>query len=168
MTTNETGRTDPAPRPVAVDPDGEGAPDDDVFEGDQIEADESEPFAEDDTEVDAVVDGEPSEPEPASAESSAAEPPAEEPPVAEPLLANASGYRDRWNVIQTGFVDEPSQAVQSAGELLAEVMDDLTHTLATELEMFEARGGAGDEASTEDLRVAFQRYRSYFDRLLAA
>jgi hypothetical protein len=28
--------------------------------------------------------------------------------------------------------------------------------------------GKGDNVSTEDLRVALQRYRSFFDRLLAA
>ena len=90
----------------------------------------------------------------------------------EPLLAEATGYQDRWNQIQTGFVDEPRRAVQSADELLAEVMDDLARTFASELEALEARWGGGDKASdkasTEDLRVAFQRYRSFFNRLLSA
>jgi hypothetical protein len=90
----------------------------------------------------------------------------------EPLLADATGYQDRWNQIQTGFVDEPRRAVQSADELLAEVMDDLARTFASELEALEARWGGGDKASdkasTDDLRVAFQRYRSFFNRLLSA
>jgi hypothetical protein len=86
----------------------------------------------------------------------------------EPLLADATGYQDRWYEIQTGFVDEPSRAVQSAGELLTEMMDDLTRRLTSELQAVDARQGAGDEVSTEDLRVAFQRYRSFFDRLLTA
>jgi hypothetical protein len=89
------------------------------------------------------------------------------PGVDEAFLADAGGYQDRWNEIQTGFVDEPSRAVQSAGDLLTELVDDLARTLATDLETFGARGGARDEASTEDLRVVFQRYRAYFDRLLA-
>jgi hypothetical protein len=86
----------------------------------------------------------------------------------ESLLADATGYQDRWYEIQTGFVDEPSRAVQSAGELLTEVMDDLTRRLTTELEALDGRQGAGDEVSTEDLRMAFQRFRSFFDRLLTA
>jgi hypothetical protein len=85
-----------------------------------------------------------------------------------PLLADATGYQDRWYEIQTGFVDEPGRAVQSAGELLTEVMDDLTRRLTSELEAVDARQGAGDEVSTEDLRMAFQRYRLFFDRLLTA
>ena len=47
-------------------------------------------------------------------------------------------------------------------------MDDLTRRLSTELQTFDARQGAGDDVSTEDLRVTFQRYRTFFDRLLAA
>jgi hypothetical protein len=85
-----------------------------------------------------------------------------------PLLADATRYQDRWYEIQTGFVDEPSNAVQSAGELLTEMMDDLTRRLTTELGAFDAGPGAGADISTEDLRVTFQRYRGFFDRLLAA
>jgi hypothetical protein len=85
-----------------------------------------------------------------------------------PLLADATRYQDRWYEIQTGFVDEPGHAVQSAGELLTEMMDDLTRRLTTELGTFEAGRGAGPDVSTEDLRVTFQRYRVFFDRLLAA
>ena len=82
-----------------------------------------------------------------------------------PLLTDATGYQDRWYEIQTGFVDEPARAVQDAGELLTEVMDDLTRRLTAEVEAFDTRQGGG-EASTEDLRVTFQRYRTFFDRLL--
>jgi hypothetical protein len=85
-----------------------------------------------------------------------------------PLLADATRYQDRWYEIQTGFVDEPRHAVQNAGELLTEMMDDLTRKLTNELGALDARGGAGDHVSTEDLRVTFQRYRAVFDRLLAA
>src|SRR5262245_42211377 len=85
-----------------------------------------------------------------------------------PLLADATGYQDRWSEIQTGFVDAPGHAVQSAGELLTEMMDDLTRRLTTELGTVDAGRGAGADISTEDLRVTFQHYRSFFDRLLAA
>jgi hypothetical protein len=65
-------------------------------------------------------------------------------------------------------VDEPGQAVQSAGELLTELIDDLNRRLTTELEALDARREASDDVSTEDLRVTFQRYRSFFDRLMSA
>lgn len=82
------------------------------------------------------------------------------------VAADASHYQDRWYEIQTGFVDEPGQAVQSAGELLTELIDDLNRRLTTELDALDARRGASDDVSTEDLRVTFQRYRSFFDRLM--
>lgn len=87
----------------------------------------------------------------------------------EPFVeADATRYQDRWYEIQTGFVDEPGHAVQSAGELLSEVIDDLNRRLTTELESLDARQGASGDVSTEDLRVTFQRYRSFFDRLMMA
>jgi hypothetical protein len=92
----------------------------------------------------------------------------DEPEADGPLLADATRYQDRWHEIQTGFVDEPGHAVQSAGELLTEMMDDLTRSLTTELGTFDAGRGAEADLSTEDLRVTFQRYRGFFDRLLAA
>lgn len=86
----------------------------------------------------------------------------------EPLVADATRYRDRWYEIQTGFVDEPRHAVQSASELLTELIDDMNRRLTTELEALGARRGASEDVSTEDLRVTFQRYRSFFDRLMTA
>ena len=83
------------------------------------------------------------------------------------VAADTSRYRDRWSEIQTGFVDEPGHAVQSAGELLTELIDDLNRRLTTELDALDARRGASDDVSTEDLRVTFQRYRTFFDRLMA-
>jgi hypothetical protein len=82
------------------------------------------------------------------------------------VAAEATHYQDRWYEIQTGFVDEPGHAVQSAGELLTELIDDLNRRLTTELESLDARRSGSDDVSTEDLRVTFQRYRSFFDRLM--
>jgi hypothetical protein len=43
-----------------------------------------------------------------------------------PLLGEeAEGYRTRWREIQSTFVDEPREAVQSADALVAEVMQAL-------------------------------------------
>src|SRR5580704_857730 len=49
-------------------------------------------------------------------------------------------FRSQWSKLQTGFVDERSA--------------------------LEKQWDRADNVSTEDLRVALQRYRSFFDRLL--
>ncbi len=86
-----------------------------------------------------------------------------------PLLPNdqTENYRSRWMQIQTGFVDEPRQAVEQADSLVAEVMKRLAETFADEREKLEGQWGRGADVSTEDLRVALRRYRSFFDRLLS-
>jgi hypothetical protein len=85
------------------------------------------------------------------------------------LFANddAAGYRTRWSAIQTGFVDEPRKAVEEADTLVAEVMKRLTDVFADERRRLEAQWERADQISTEDLRVAMRRYRSFFERLLA-
>jgi hypothetical protein len=74
----------------------------------------------------------------------------------------------RWTELQSRFVDEPQDAVQGADALVAELMQRLASMFASEREKLEAQWSSGDEVSTEDLRVALQRYRSFFQRLLAA
>ena len=76
--------------------------------------------------------------------------------------------RERWTDVQTGFVDEPRHAVEEADELVAAVMPRLAEGIANERANLEKQWGRGDNVSTEDLRVAMQRYRSFFDRLLNA
>jgi len=85
------------------------------------------------------------------------------------LLATdeAQNLRSRWDAIQTGFVDEPRRAVEQADSLVAEVMQRLAQIFADERSTLEGQWSRGDNVSTEDLRVALQRYRSFFDRLLS-
>jgi hypothetical protein len=73
----------------------------------------------------------------------------------------------RWNDIQTGFVDEPRGAVQRADTLVASTMQSLAEAFSRERSKLEQQWDRGDSVSTEDLRVAFQRYRSFFRRLLS-
>jgi len=89
--------------------------------------------------------------------------------TAGPLLAadDAEGFRARWTDVQTGFVDAPRQAVERADELVAEVMQHLARTFTDERGRLEGHWDRGDEVSTDELRTAFQRYRSFFERLLA-
>jgi hypothetical protein len=76
-------------------------------------------------------------------------------------------FRRRWMEVQTAFVDEPRPAVQAADKLVAETMKRLAEVFARERSRLESQWGRGDEVSTEDLRQAMRRYRSFFDRLLA-
>jgi hypothetical protein len=79
----------------------------------------------------------------------------------------ADRLRSRWGDIQTGFVDEPRRAVEQADALVAETMKRMAEVFARERGSLEAQWDRGDQVNTEDLRVALQRYRSFFDRLLS-
>jgi hypothetical protein len=86
-----------------------------------------------------------------------------------PLFAqnDAQDFRSRWEKIQIGFVDEPRTAVVNADELVANAIKRLAEVFAAERQKLEAEWGKTDNVSTEDLRVALRRYRSFFDRLLS-
>jgi hypothetical protein len=76
--------------------------------------------------------------------------------------------RSRWSNVQAGFVDSPRHSVQQADELVAAVMQRLADGFADERSSLERQWDRGDNVSTEDLRVALQRYRTFFGRLLNA
>lgn len=88
---------------------------------------------------------------------------------AEPLLAaDAVGeFQRRWTDIQAGFVDEPRRAVEQADALVADAIKRLAESFANERAQLEAQWDRGGDVSTEDLRQALQRYRSFFSRLLS-
>jgi hypothetical protein len=72
-----------------------------------------------------------------------------------------------WNNIQTSFVDEPRTAVRQADGLVASTMQQLANAFSRERTNLEQQWDRGDSVSTEDLRIAFQRYRSFFQRMLS-
>ncbi|HEY5985185.1 MAG TPA: hypothetical protein VIV12_02200 [Streptosporangiaceae bacterium] len=74
----------------------------------------------------------------------------------------------RWREIQAEFVDEPRTAIREADALVTDLVERLSRAFASELEQLESRWASGAQASTEDLRQGLQRYRSFFERLLAA
>ncbi|MCV7204222.1 hypothetical protein H7J71_19620 [Mycolicibacterium peregrinum] len=78
-----------------------------------------------------------------------------------------SGLHSRWNDVQAAFVDDPKECVQKADNLVAEVVEELTASFADTRSRLEAQWSRGEEASTEDLRVALTRYRDFFHRLLS-
>jgi hypothetical protein len=92
-------------------------------------------------------------------------PPESEGEQAEPLFP--SDFRARWDTIQAGFVDEPRRAVEAADSLVAAAMKRLAETFADERQSLETQWDRGDDVSTEDLRLALRRYRSFLGRLLS-
>ena len=86
-----------------------------------------------------------------------------------PLFSSgeAKDLRARWDAIQVGFVDEPRQAVEQADKLVAGTMKRLAEIFAEERSKLEGQWDQGENVSTEDLRLALRRYRSFFSRLLA-
>ena len=81
--------------------------------------------------------------------------------------SEAQQLRSRWEKIQTGFVDEPRKAVQDADALVAQATKQLADSFSRERAKLEKEWDRGDNVSTENLRIALRRYRSFFDRLLA-
>lgn len=74
----------------------------------------------------------------------------------------------QWAEIQADFVDRPRESVQRADSLVVDVMQRVTTSLSQQRGQLESQWEKGDDVSTEDLRVALTRYRSFFDRLLSA
>ncbi len=80
---------------------------------------------------------------------------------------DTSGLRSRWDDVQAAFVDDPKECVQKADTLVAEVVEQLTNGFSEARSRLEAQWSRGEEASTEDLRLALKRYREFFQRLLS-
>lgn len=76
------------------------------------------------------------------------------------LLNDPAGLRGQWQQVQGTFVDDPQRAVQEASMLVERTLREIRENVT--------RGQVTDPASTEDLRVSFQRYREFFQRLLSA
>ncbi|MDT7581223.1 MAG: hypothetical protein QOK35_2487 [Pseudonocardiales bacterium] len=78
----------------------------------------------------------------------------------------AQEYSSRWDALKGDFVDEPRRAVAQADDLVGELLDEIQRLFADQRRDLE-QGFDHDQASTEDLRLALRRYRSFFDRLLS-
>jgi hypothetical protein len=101
--------------------------------------------------------------------SSSRSPGGSEEPERGPLFSaeEAANLRSRWDAIQVGFVDEPRRSVEQADSLVAATMKRLAEQFAAERSNLEGQWDRGSEESTEDLRIALRRYRSFFGRLLS-
>jgi hypothetical protein len=78
-----------------------------------------------------------------------------------------AGLRARWDNVQATFVDDPRDCVQKADGLVSDVVDQLTSGFSIARARLEEQWARGEDASTEDLRVALKQYREFFQRLLA-
>lgn len=87
-----------------------------------------------------------------------------------PLLAagELESLVARWKNIQADFIDDPRRAVQDADDLVADLMQRIARTLASERQRLESRWAGGEQVSTEELRQGLRGYRSFFERLLTA
>lgn len=86
----------------------------------------------------------------------------------EPLFETeeAKKFRSQWLSIQSKFVDDPRESVKQADELVASVLKSVTMGFSDRRVGLEKQWNSGENISTENLRVALKRYRSFFDRLL--
>jgi len=75
-------------------------------------------------------------------------------------------FSAQWTSIQAAFVDDPRKAVEQADRLVEEVIQHMSKTFSSERQKLEGQWSRGDQVSTEDLRVALQRYRQFFQSLL--
>ncbi len=79
----------------------------------------------------------------------------------------AQDFRSRWEQVQSSFVDEPKAAVEQADQLVASAIKRLAEVFADERAKLENEWEHHDDVSTEELRVALRRYRSFFSRILS-
>jgi hypothetical protein len=86
-----------------------------------------------------------------------------------PLLPEpvAQDMRTQWEAIQAEFVDDPRVSVQRADHLVATAIKKLAESFAEERSRLEHQWSKGDDVSTEELRQALRRYRTFFHRLLS-
>lgn len=87
----------------------------------------------------------------------------------EPLFTPdaARDFRASWDAVQIGFVDDPRQAVRQADDLVRQVLEDLSRSFSNERSTLDGGTDTAEQPSTENLRLALRRYRSFFQRLLS-
>ncbi len=91
-----------------------------------------------------------------------------EPATEQSLFADddLAGFRAQWAGVQAAFVDDPRECVHKADALVSDLVEQLTTGFTRARSRLEEQWARGEEASTEDLRVALMHYREFFERLL--
>ena len=90
-------------------------------------------------------------------------------PTDVPLLDDleADAFLARWSDVQARFVDDPQAAVRDGDGLVGEVMQAVAQRFSQHKQELEEQWTRGEKPGTEELRLALQQYRSFFERLLA-
>jgi len=86
-----------------------------------------------------------------------------------PLIAKREmeDLRARWTEIQATFVDDPQKSVDEANGLVSAAMKHIEEGFRSRRSEIEKQLSSQTAGSTEDLRIALQQYRQFFDRLLS-
>jgi len=91
----------------------------------------------------------------------------EGPPSALVAKREMEDLRARWTAVQAAFVDDPRKSVQEADELVSSAIQQISESFREQRSRLEKQWSKGGEASTEDLRLSLQQYRTFFERLLS-
>ncbi|WP_433323702.1 hypothetical protein [Spirillospora sp. CA-294931] len=80
----------------------------------------------------------------------------------------ADRLRQRWREVQSGFVDDPGEAVRRADALTGEAVEAIAEALNAQRRELDSRARTGSgEPDTERLRQTLRAYREFLDRVLA-
>ena len=96
--------------------------------------------------------------------------PAADRPDDGPILSTdqLASLRRRWGAVQAGFVDDPRRAVEVADDIVAEAVGALQAAIDDRRREVAEPWREDADASTDALLVAFQSYRSVFERVLSS
>jgi hypothetical protein len=81
-----------------------------------------------------------------------------------PAASATASESTRWHEIQVMFVDDPRSAVETAAGLVDDSSQVLVAFVKEQQDSLRA-AWCGEDAGTEELRVALQRYRAFGTRL---
>jgi hypothetical protein len=87
-----------------------------------------------------------------------------EPIPGSPAASATAGESTRWHEIQVMFVDDPRSAVETAAGLVDDSSQAVVAFVKEQQDSLRA-AWRGEDAGTEELRVALQRYRAFGTRL---
>ena len=132
---------------------------------DESDADESDADESDADESDAEV-SDAGSPSAAWSPSAVVPAPDEEPELtgAAPVAEDGTSADERWHEILTMFVDDPRSSVELAAGLVDESAEALV-MFVQERQQALLSDWQGDDAGTEEMRVALQQYRTFWNRI---
>ena len=83
------------------------------------------------------------------------------------FMVEPDELRRRWESVQASFVDDPRRAVEQADGIVSAAVAALQAHIEQRREDLAETWRDGEQASTDTLLTAFQRYRDLFDGVLS-